>query len=67
MDQVAPKCEFLMSLAVDTGEIVSMGTAPVGERRAVSILGGTFEGSGMSGEVLSDGADWQIVRADGVL
>jgi Protein of unknown function (DUF3237) len=67
MDQVAPKFEFLMRLAVDTGEIVSMGQAPLGERRVVSITGGTFEGSGMSGEVLSGGADWQIVRADGVL
>ena len=67
MDQVAPKFEFLMNLAVDVGEIVSMGSAPLGERRVVSILGGTFEGSGMRGEVLSGGADWQIVRADGVL
>ncbi len=56
-----------MSLAVDVGEIVSMGPAPLGERRVVHILGGTFEGSGMRGEVLSGGADWQVVRADGVL
>ena len=32
----------------------------------VSILGGTFEGSAMRGDVLP-GADWQIVRKDGVL
>ncbi len=56
-----------MSLAVDVGEIVSMGPAPLGERRVVHILGGTFEGSGMRGEVLSGGADWQVLRADGVL
>jgi len=56
-----------MNLAVDVGEIVSMGSAPLGERRVVSILGGTFEGSGMRGEVLSGGNDWQILRADGVL
>lgn len=67
MDQVAPRFEFLMSLAVDVGEIVSMGQAPIGERRVVSITGGTFEGSGMRGEVLSGGNDWQILRADGVL
>lgn len=59
--------DFLMTLAVDVGDVVSMGAAPLGERRVVSILGGTFEGSGMRGEVLPGGADWQIARTDGVL
>lgn len=67
MDQIALKFEFLMSLAVDVGEIVSMGQAPLGERRVVSIDGGTFDGPGMRGEVLPGGNDWQILRADGVL
>ena len=67
MNQLAPQFEFLMNLAVDVGEIVSMGPAPIGERRVVSILGGSFEGSGIRGEVLSGGADWQILRADWVL
>lgn len=58
--------QFLMHLAVDVGEVVSMGAGPLGERRVVSILGGTFEGSGLRGEVLP-GADWQMVRKDGVL
>jgi hypothetical protein len=58
--------EFLMRLAVDVGEVVSMGAGPLGERRVVAILGGTFEGSGLRGEVLP-GADWQIARKDGVL
>jgi hypothetical protein len=56
-----------MSLAVDVGDVVSMGPGPLGERRVVGIIGGTFEGSGMRGEVLPGGADWQIVRTDGVL
>jgi hypothetical protein len=59
--------EFLMSLAVDVGDVVSMGQGPLGERRVIGILGGTFEGPGMRGEVLPGGADWQIVRTDGVL
>ena len=59
--------EFLMSLAVDVSEVVSMGGGPLGERRVVPILGGTFEGPAMRGEVLPGGADWQIVRHDGVL
>ena len=35
-------------------------------RRIIPIVGGTFEGSGMKGRVLNNGADWQIVRADGL-
>ncbi len=63
---MGPRFEFLMSLAVDVGEVVSMGEGPLGERRVVGILGGTFEGPALRGEVLP-GADWQIARKDGVL
>ena len=58
--------EFLAKLHVDVGELVTMGQAPLGERRVVPILGGRFEGPAIRGEVLP-GADWQIGRADGVL
>jgi len=64
---MTPRFEYLMNLSVDVGEVVSMGPGPVGERRVVGIVGGTFEGSGLRGEVLPGGADWQIVRSDGVL
>ena len=64
---MTPQFEFLVSLRVDVGDVVSMGPGPLGERRVVGIIGGTFEGSGMRGEVLPGGADWQIVRTDGVL
>jgi hypothetical protein len=37
--------EPLMELAVDVGELVTMGEAPQGERRVVAILGGTFAGA----------------------
>ncbi len=59
--------EYLCDLKVDVGEIVTMGPGPLGERRIVAILGGTFEGPGLRGTVLPGGNDWQIVRADGVL
>jgi hypothetical protein len=62
-----PQLEFLMRLAVDVGDVASMGQGPLGERRIVGILGGTFEGPQLRGEVLAGGADWQIVRKDGVL
>lgn len=64
---MAIRFEFLMKLAVDVGELVSMGQAPLGERRVVAIDGGTFEGPRLRGEVLAGGADWQIARSDGVL
>lgn len=58
--------EPLMELAVDVGELVTMGEAPQGERRVVAILGGTFAGERLRGAVLP-GADWQLARRDGVL
>jgi hypothetical protein len=60
------KFDFLFSLSADVGELVSMGAAPLGERRVVYIDGGSFGGPAMRGEVLG-GADWQILRSDGVL
>ena len=54
---MAPRFEFLMSLAVIVGDVVSMGPGSLGERRVVSILGGTFEGPGLRGDVLPGGAD----------
>ena len=59
--------EYLCAIKADLGELKSMGQAPLGERRAVDILGGTFEGPLMRGEVLGGGADWQIARSDGAL
>ena len=58
--------EPLMTVLADVGDIVSLGPGPLGERRVVDILGGSFEGPGLRGTVLP-GADWQIVRQDGVL
>jgi hypothetical protein len=61
-----PGLEFLFTLTAEVGAIVTMGPAPLGERRVVQITGGRFEGPQMRGEVLG-GADWQIVRDDGAI
>jgi Protein of unknown function (DUF3237) len=58
--------EFLFDLQAEVGELVSMGPAPLGERRVVYIQGGSFTGPQMRGDVIG-GADWQIARSDGVL
>jgi hypothetical protein len=62
-----PQFEFLMRIAADVGEVVTMGGGPLGERRVVAIAGGTFEGPQLRGRIEPGGADWQIVRADGAL
>ena len=49
------------------GDIQKLGNTPYGERRIINILGGTVEGPKLKGKVLPGGADWQIVRADGVV
>jgi hypothetical protein len=39
---------------------------PQGRRRIIGITGGRFSGERLSGRVLPGGADWQVIRADGV-
>jgi len=43
-----------------------LGDTPHGRRRIIGITGGRFSGERLSGRVLPGGADWQLVRADGV-
>lgn len=62
-----PTFESLMRVAVEVGEVLTMGGGPLGERRFVPITGGTFEGPRLAGRIEPGGADWQIVRADGAL
>ena len=61
-----PQLEFAFITHVDVDRIIDFGQTPQGHRRMVPILGGTFEGPKVRGKVLP-GADWQIVRPDGVL
>ena len=42
------------------------GATPLGRRRVIPITGGRFSGERLSGRVLPGGADWQVIRADGV-
>lgn len=43
-----------------------LGDTPRGRRRIIGITGGRFAGARLSGRVLPGGADWQVIRADGV-
>lgn len=61
----APRLVFAFEARVELGPIMELGQVPRGRRRIIPIVGGTFEGPGIKGRVLNNGADWQIVRADG--
>ena len=61
-----PKLTLAMTLRVQVGPPMELGEVPRGRRRIIPILGGTFEGPNIRGKVLAGGADWQIVRADGL-
>ncbi len=62
----APGLEYVCELKVKLKTPIIVGETPRGLRRIIPIAGGTFEGPKMKGEILDGGADWQIVRADGV-
>ena len=61
-----PRLSLAMELRVKVGPPLELGAVPGGRRRIIPIEGGTFEGPDVRGTVLSGGADWQIVRADGL-
>jgi hypothetical protein len=55
----------IFSIHAEVTDVRQFGQTPYGERRVVDILGGRVEGPRLQGRILS-GADWQIVRSDGV-
>jgi hypothetical protein len=57
-----------MTLQVAVAPPQNIGAVPTGTRRTAPISGGHFEGPRLRGKVLHGGsADWQLLRADGVL
>jgi hypothetical protein len=63
-----PKLEFLSRFSVDlVAPIWELGkTSDLGRRRIIPITGGKFEGPLLTGAIQNNGADWQVVTADGV-
>ena len=60
-----PRLEFAFEVRAEVADPVVVGELPIGTRRIVDILGGTFEGPGMRGTVVPGGADWQLIQEDG--
>jgi Protein of unknown function (DUF3237) len=55
----------LFDAHVEVAEIRSLGRTPLGERRVIPIVGGSFQGERLGGRVLPGGADWQTIGEDG--
>ena len=60
------KLQALFKAEITLAPPQELGEAPLGRRRIIPITGGRFSGERLSGRVLPGGADWQIVRTDGV-
>jgi hypothetical protein len=62
MIELAP----LMHVEVALEPVRDLGETPLGRRRIIGITGGKFSGPRLSGRILPGGADWQLIRSDGV-
>jgi len=60
------RLEPLFAARIDLARPQELGETPRGRRRIIGITGGRFSGERLSGRVLPGGADWQVIRADGV-
>jgi hypothetical protein len=49
----------------DLGEVIDFGVTSAGHRRVIPVAGGRVSGS-VSGSILPSGADYQVIRPDGV-
>jgi len=58
--------ELLLEATITLAPIKDLGNTPGGHRRIIDITGGTFDGPRLGGKILPGGADWQVIRPDGV-
>ena len=63
---VKPTLSFLYTSIIEVETPLQVGKTACGERRIINITGGAFEGPVFSGKILPGGADWQVIRNDGV-
>ncbi|HEV8109054.1 MAG TPA: DUF3237 domain-containing protein [Burkholderiales bacterium] len=60
------RLQALFKADIELAPAQELGAGPLGRRRIIAITGGRFFGERLSGRVLPGGADWQVIRADGV-
>lgn len=63
-----PSLEFMARFEVNLDDpVLELGQiGNVGKRRIIPITGGKFKGPHLQGTILNNGADWQLVSADGL-
>lgn len=61
------RTQFAFRLDVDLDPPIDIGNTYAGERRVIALTGGTFAGPQIRGRILPGGADWNVVRPDGVV
>jgi hypothetical protein len=66
-EPVAPQLEFVTRVVAEIAAPIASGRGPRGRRQLIPITGGTLRGPRLSGRVLSGGADFQLIHADGVV
>ena len=58
--------EFLMQLTAELDTAQLIGDTPQGDRRIIPVIGGSFSGPQLKGQVLpGGGGDWLLFRKDG--
>jgi hypothetical protein len=60
------RTRHLFDMRLQVSGMQPLGMTPNGNRRVGLVAGGTFAGERLRGTVLPGGADWIIVRPDGV-
>ena len=64
---VTPSLQLLYTSRIVIAAPLDVGKAPHGQRRVINITGGAFSGPRLSGRILPGGADWQVIRGDGIV
>lgn len=61
-----PTLVHVADVNVEIGTPIVVGTTPQGLRRVIPITGGSVEGPRLAGRILPGGADFQVIRDDGL-
>jgi hypothetical protein len=61
-----PSLRFLYASTITIAEPLVVGRTACGLRRIINITGGSFQGPRLSGKILPGGADWQVIKRDGI-
>ena len=65
-DRLPLQSEFLMQLTAELDPAQLIGDTPQGDRRIIPVIGGSFSGPQLKGQVLpGGGGDWLLFRKDG--